>query len=86
MEAEINGKSGNTNWSDDKIHMNDSLTQFNRNLFFKARVVAREMGYKYVWFDPLSLKYFFFNICCFFYIVTKNNQFNKKLKQIFLIC
>jgi len=28
----------------------DSLTQFNRNLFLKSRVFARENGYKFVWF------------------------------------
>ncbi|VVC29231.1 Hypothetical protein CINCED_3A017206 [Cinara cedri] len=49
------GKSVNTNWSDDKIFMNDSLTAFNRNLFFKARVLAHEVGYKYVWFRDSKL-------------------------------
>jgi len=51
-KLKLTSKFVNTNWSDDKIYMNDSLTQFNRNLylFFKARVFARKMGYKYIWF------------------------------------
>ncbi|XP_026821659.1 uncharacterized protein LOC113560080 [Rhopalosiphum maidis] len=49
-KLKLTGKSVNINWSDDKIYMNDSLTQFNRNLFFKARVFTRDVGYKFVWF------------------------------------
>ncbi|VVC24636.1 Hypothetical protein CINCED_3A014048 [Cinara cedri] len=49
-ETKTNMKIFYNNWSDDKIYMNNSLTQFNRNLFFKAKVLAREVGYKYVWF------------------------------------
>ncbi|KAF0748807.1 E3 ubiquitin-protein ligase TRAIP-like [Aphis craccivora] len=44
-KLKLAGKSVNTNWSDDKIYMNDSLTQFNRNLFFKAKIFARDVGY-----------------------------------------
>uniref|UniRef100_A0A2S2NLJ2 PHD-type domain-containing protein n=1 Tax=Schizaphis graminum TaxID=13262 RepID=A0A2S2NLJ2_SCHGA len=54
-KLKLTGKSVNTNWSDDKIYMNDSLTQFNRNLFFKARVFARDAGYKFVWFKDSKL-------------------------------
>jgi hypothetical protein len=49
------GKSVNTNWSDNKIYINDSLTQFNINLFFKAIVFARDVYYKVVWFKDSKL-------------------------------
>lgn len=54
-KTKLTGITVNANWSDDKIFINDSLTQFNRNLFFKAKVVAREKGYKFVWFKDLKL-------------------------------
>lgn len=53
----LNGKSVNTSWNDDKIYVNDSLTQFNRNLFFKTKNFAREVGYKFVWFKNSQVVY-----------------------------
>lgn len=49
-KAKLKGKVVNTNWNDENIYINDSLTQFNKNLFFKTRAFARDTGYKFVWF------------------------------------
>lgn len=49
-KSKLTGKVVNSNWNDEKIYINDSLTQFNKNLFFKARAFARDKGYKFVWF------------------------------------
>lgn len=43
------------NWEDNKIYVNDYLTTFNRNLFFKTKAFAREAGFKYVWFKDSKL-------------------------------
>jgi len=37
----------NANWSDDIKY---SLTKYNRNVFFKAKVFVREIGYKLLCF------------------------------------
>jgi len=44
------GNSVNASWNRDAIYINDNLTQFNRNLFFKTKIFARRFGYKFVWF------------------------------------
>jgi len=43
-KLKLTGKSGNTNWSDDKIYMNDSLTQL------KCRISTKKLcsGISYV--------------------------------------
>lgn len=45
----------NDKWNNDNIYINDSLTLFNRNLFFKARSYARDSRHKFVWFKDLKL-------------------------------
>lgn len=42
IKSKLTGKVVNTNWSHGKIYINDSLTQLNRNLFFKARTLTRK--------------------------------------------
>jgi regulator of replication initiation timing len=54
-KSKLTGKLVNNNWNNDNIYINDSLTQYNRNLFFKTRVYARDFGYKFVWFKNLKL-------------------------------
>lgn len=41
------GKMIQENWEDNAIYVNDYLTPFNRNLFFKTKSFAREAGFKY---------------------------------------
>jgi len=36
-KIKLTGKSFNSNWNDDRIYINDSLTQFNKILFYKTR-------------------------------------------------
>lgn len=54
-KTKLTGNFVNDNWNNDKIYINDSLTQLNRNLFFKARFHARDIGYKFVWFKDQKL-------------------------------
>lgn len=43
------GISVNSDSKDDKVNINDSLTYFNKNQFFKTRAFIRDKGYKYTW-------------------------------------
>jgi len=54
-KTKLTGETVNANWNNDKIYINDCLTLFNRNLFFKAKVFAREKSFKFVWFKDLKL-------------------------------
>lgn len=54
-KSKLTGKSLNTNWNDDKIYINDCLTHFNTNLFFKTKAYACDKGYKYVWFKDSKI-------------------------------
>lgn len=38
------------NWGKTAIFVNDQMTSTNRDLFFKARKTAKEVGYKFIWF------------------------------------
>ncbi|KAL4096900.1 hypothetical protein QTP88_021775 [Uroleucon formosanum] len=49
-KSKLTGKVVNSNWNDENIYINDSLTQFNKNLLFKTRAFSRDKGYKFVWF------------------------------------
>jgi len=42
-------------WKNENIYINDNLTQFNRNLFYKTKIFARDSGYKFVWFRDYKL-------------------------------
>lgn len=37
-------------WSNTALYVNDQMTSVFRNLFFKTRDTAKEVGYKFVWF------------------------------------
>lgn len=38
------------NWGMEAIYVNNYLTFFNRNLLYKTKAFARELGFKFVWF------------------------------------
>lgn len=46
----LTGNRVDVNWKNDPIYINDNLTQFNRNVFFKTKAFARDSGYRFVWF------------------------------------
>lgn len=54
-KIKLTGKSVNINSKDDKIYINDSLTPYNKNLFYKTRTYARDKGYKYTWFKDSKI-------------------------------
>jgi len=54
-KSKLNGKTVNSKWNNDSIYINDGLTQFNKNLFFKTRAFAREAGYKFTWFKDSNI-------------------------------
>lgn len=54
-KSKLTGKTVNSKWNNDSIYINDALTQFNKNLFFKTRVFAREAGYKFTWFKDSKI-------------------------------
>jgi len=45
----------NQNWENKNIFINEQMTQMNRNLFFKAKNIAREIGFKYIWFKNTKI-------------------------------
>lgn len=54
-KTKLTGIRIDSNWRNEAIYINDSLTQFNRNLFFKTKTFARDNGYKFVWFKDSKL-------------------------------
>lgn len=59
-KSKLTGKIVNINWKICKIYIHNNLTQFNKNLFFKARTFARENRYYFVWFKGTKV----FGIYC----------------------
>lgn len=37
-------------WENNNIYINEQMTQVNRNLFYKAKNIVREVGFKFIWF------------------------------------
>lgn len=37
-------------WNESAVYFNEKMTYTYRNLFFKARTSAKQVGYKYIWF------------------------------------
>jgi len=54
QENKLTGIKVDYNWKNDAI-INDNLTKFNRNLFFKTKSFARDSGYKFVWFKDSKI-------------------------------
>lgn len=54
-KTKLTGITVDSNWKNDAIYINDNLTQFNRNLFFKTKSFARDSGYKFVWFKDAKI-------------------------------
>jgi hypothetical protein len=54
-KTKLTGSKVDAEWKNNAIYVNDNLTQFNRNLFFKTKTFARESGYRYVWFKDTKL-------------------------------
>lgn len=54
-KIKLTGNRVDSNWKNDPIYINDNLTQFNRNLFFKSKAFARESGYSFVWFKDSKI-------------------------------
>lgn len=45
----------NTNWSNNNIYITHQLTQSRRNLLYKTRIKARQVGYKFTWFKRSNI-------------------------------
>lgn len=54
-ETQLIGISVNSDWKDNGIYINLRLTYFNKNLFFKTRAFARDIGYKYARFKESKI-------------------------------
>jgi len=54
-KTKLTGIKVDSNWKNDAIYINENLTQFNRNLFFKTKSFARDFGYKSVWFKDAKI-------------------------------
>jgi len=37
-------------WNESAVYFNEKMTYTYRNLFFKERISAKQVGYKYIWF------------------------------------
>lgn len=51
----LSAKNVNDKWDNNGIYINNYLTQSNRNLFYKTRMLAKEHSYKFVWFKNNKL-------------------------------
>lgn len=49
------GNSVEASWKNEGIYINDNLKQFNRNPFYKTKIFASDLGYKFVWFRDYKL-------------------------------
>jgi len=54
-KMKLNGNMVFEEWKKDSIYVNNFLTHYNRNLFFKTKSFAREAGFKFVWFKDSKL-------------------------------
>jgi len=45
----------NENWENGNIYINNELTAFNRDLFYKTRMFAKSNNFKFVWFKDLKI-------------------------------
>jgi len=50
-KRKIKACSINESWGNGGIFVNNYLTQYNSNLFFKSRMFAKENNFKFVWFN-----------------------------------
>lgn len=44
-------KDFDASWNNTPVYFNNLMTYSNKTLFFKAKTTAKQMGYKYVWFN-----------------------------------
>lgn len=54
-KSRLNAKNLNENWGEGKIFINNELSSFNRNLFYKARIFAKDNVFKFVWFKDCKV-------------------------------
>jgi len=71
------GNSVEPSWKNETIYIHDNLMQFNKNLFYKTKIFARDSGYKFVWFRDYKL--FIKNTKLTKAIVVKNELYLTKL-------
>lgn len=45
----------NENWENGNIYINNELTSFNRDLFYKTRMFAKSNNFKFVWFGSKNI-------------------------------
>lgn len=54
-KKKIKACSINESWGNEGIFVNNYLTQYNSNLFFKSRMFAKENNFKFVWFNDCEI-------------------------------
>lgn len=54
-KKKIKAGSINESWGNGGIFVNNYLTQYNSNLFFKSRMFAKEKDFKFVWFNDCKI-------------------------------
>lgn len=54
-KLKLSGNLLTENWNNDAIYVNNCLTYFNRNFYFKTKAFARDGSYKFVWFKDSKL-------------------------------
>jgi len=54
-KRKLNTKHLNENWENGNIFINNELTAFNRDLFFKTRMFAKSNNFKFIWFKDLKI-------------------------------
>lgn len=50
-KEKIVAKDLDVSWKVSPIYFNNQMTQANKTLFFRAKITAKQVGYKYVWFN-----------------------------------
>lgn len=54
-KRKLSTKHLNENWENGNIFINNELTAFNRDLFYKTRMFAKSNNFKFVWFKDLKI-------------------------------
>lgn len=54
-KRKLNTKNLDENWDFGNIFINNEVSSFNRDLFFKARMFAKTNDFKFVWYNDFKI-------------------------------
>jgi hypothetical protein len=51
----LNANYFNINWGNGKIFINNELSPFNKDLFYKVRIFAKNNDFKFTWYNDIKI-------------------------------